>query len=78
MDQEQKQKLLNPKVSRRDAIKFSAAGLACLACGGSAVFFLARRCKADATNTVFKGDAPSGKIWELWQQRGWAQRRGII
>ena len=73
MDQEQKQKLLNPELSRRDALKYGAAGLACLACGGSAVFFLVRRSKADSSSTVFKGDAPSGKLWELWQERGWAQ-----
>jgi pyruvate formate lyase activating enzyme len=87
MDQEQKQKVQlderphpNPlpkgegtSFSRRDALKYGAAGLACLACGGSAVFYLARRCKADATNTVFKGDAPSGELWDLWKKRGWAQ-----
>ncbi len=59
--------------SRRDVLKYGAAGLACLACGGSAIFFLARRSKIDSTSTIFKGDAPSGKLWELWQQRGWAQ-----
>ncbi len=74
MDQEQEQKVLNLEIfAARDAMKYSAAGLACLACGGSAVFFLARRSKADAADTVFKGDAPSGKLWELWRKRGWVQ-----
>ncbi len=61
------------KFSRRDALKYGATGLACLACGGAAVYYFARRAQADSTTAVFKGDAPSGKLWELWQKRGWAQ-----
>jgi pyruvate formate lyase activating enzyme len=85
MDQEQEQKMLKkgtgsersevpvPFLTRRDVLKYGAAGLACLACGGSAVFYFARRAHLDDSSTVFKGDAPSGKLWELWQKRGWVQ-----
>ncbi len=83
MDQEQEQKMplsAGPqpdgegiRFSRREVLKYGAAGLACLACGGSAIFYFVRRAQSTSGSGVFKGDAPSGKLWELWQQRGWVQ-----
>ena len=29
--------------------------------------------ESEAPADIFKGDAPSGELWELWQKRGWVK-----
>ena len=72
MDQESPRRLPG-KISRREVLRYGAAGLACAACGGAAAYYLVDRAQSTATAGVFKHDAPGGKLWELWQRRGWAQ-----
>jgi len=63
--------------TRRQVLKCGVCGLACLAAGGAGAYYLARRSGAMAaaalSTDVFHNDAPSGPLWERWQQRGWAQ-----
>ncbi len=72
MDQETKTGLPR-KIPRRDALKYGLAGLGCAGGGGAAVWYLADRLRAAAATGVFPADAPAGKLWELWQERGWAK-----
>jgi pyruvate formate lyase activating enzyme len=61
------------RCTRRAVIKCGLVGFAGLAGAGSAFSFL-RRFKDDATPAdVFKGDAPSESLWQLWQKRGWVK-----
>ncbi len=64
---------LPARVPRRAALKYGLAGLGCAACGGAGLWHLAGRLRAAAATGVFPGDAPAGRLWELWQQRGWAR-----
>ena len=67
--------------SRRRFLKYGVAGLACLGAGGAAAYGLVKWAGsvADAVaaavtaTDVFKNDAPKGKLWELWQKRGWVK-----
>ena len=61
------------KASRRDALKYGLAGLACVAGGATGLFYLARRLPAADSSTVFPHDAPAGELWDLWQRQGWAR-----
>jgi len=60
-------------ISRRKVLKYALAGAAGLAGGG----YLARRFFASeaaaADSGVFRSDAPSGKLWQAWQKRGWVK-----
>jgi pyruvate formate lyase activating enzyme len=47
-----------------------AAGGTCLG-AGSVWSFLRDLGRDAAPADVFKGDAPSGELWELWRRRGW-------
>lgn len=59
-------------LSRRRAIKCGVLGLAGMAGAGS-VFSWLRGLKDEAAPAdVFKGDAPTGQLWEKWRERGWA------
>ncbi len=61
------------EVSRRTAIGLGAAGVASLA-GTAAIFdFFSKWRDAEAPADVFKGDAPSGEVWEQWLRRGWVK-----
>jgi len=84
LDQELKSEVRSPKseslavsggggISRRAAIGLGAAGLAGLAGGASFFDFFAKWREAEAPADIFKGDAPKGELWELWQKRGWVQ-----
>jgi len=63
--------------TRRQVLRYGVCGLACLAAGGTGVYYLARRsgslAAAALSTDVFHNDAPSGPLWERWRQRGWAQ-----
>ena len=72
MDQES-QREVSQRPSRRQVLKYGMTGLACAACGGGVVYYVADRVRSVATVDVFKHDAPNQKIWELWQRRGWVQ-----
>jgi pyruvate formate lyase activating enzyme len=72
MDQEP-QRGLPARFSRRTALKFGAGGLACVACGAVGIFYVARRLRSAGSADVFKGDAPSGLLWDQWQEQGWAR-----
>ena len=60
-------------MTRRQALACGAVGLAGLTGAGS-FLSLFRRWKEDATPAdVFKGQAPTGELWDLWRQRGWVK-----
>lgn len=60
-------------LSRRAAIGVGAAGVAGLATAASIFDFFRKWRDAEAPADTFKGDAPRGELWELWQKRGWAR-----
>jgi pyruvate formate lyase activating enzyme len=72
MDQEP-QRALPTGVSRREVLKVGVAGLACAACGGAGIYYVAGRVRSAGASGVFPHDAPSGKLWQLWQERGWVR-----
>ncbi len=72
MDQESQPKL-PAGFSRRDLLKFSAAGLACAACGGAGLYYISKRLESAGPAGVFPHDAPQGALWEQWQKQGWAR-----
>jgi pyruvate formate lyase activating enzyme len=74
MDQEQEpQERLPTRFSRRAALKFGLGGLACAACGGAGIYYVAERLQSAGSSGVFRQDAPAGKLWELWQKQGWVR-----
>jgi len=60
-------------LSRRAAIGLGVAGVAGLAGGASLLDWLGQWRQAEAPADIFKGDAPKGELWELWQRRGWVK-----
>jgi len=56
-------------IPRRAALALGAAGL----CGAGWLLpqWLKKIYEAETPSDIFKGDAPKGELWELWQQRGW-------
>jgi len=62
-----------PWVSRRSVLKYGAAGLACISCGGAAAYYFNQRVRPAAAANVFKHDAPMGGLWQRWQKRGWVK-----
>jgi pyruvate formate lyase activating enzyme len=60
-------------VTRRRAITCGLVGLAGTAAGGSLLQKLLKLGESEAPADVFKGDAPNGELWELWQKRGWVK-----
>jgi pyruvate formate lyase activating enzyme len=60
------------RISRRTALGYGVSGLVCAACGGAAAYYFTNRVQS-ATTTVFKGDAPQGRLWQQWRKRGWVQ-----
>jgi pyruvate formate lyase activating enzyme len=61
------------RLSRRAAIGVGAAGVAGLASAASLFEWCERWRDAEAPAEIFKGDAPSGEVWELWRKRGWVR-----
>jgi pyruvate formate lyase activating enzyme len=61
-------------ISRRQAVKWGALGVAGVAsmAGAGSVFSWLRSFKEEAAPAdIFKGDAPTGQLWEKWRERGW-------
>lgn len=61
------------RLTRREAIQYGVAGAAAATVLGAVVWQAARRLRTPDLGAVFKGDAPTGTLWELWQQRGWVR-----
>ncbi|MGD0899847.1 MAG: AmmeMemoRadiSam system radical SAM enzyme [Thermoguttaceae bacterium] len=59
--------------SRRRLLKCGAAGLASAGCCGALAWYFSTRARAATAAEVFRGDAPTGQLWELWQKRGWVR-----
>lgn len=60
------------RLSRRHALRYGAAGLAGAAGVGSLWWYLLHAGDA-APAEIFKGDAPTGQLWEQWRARGWVK-----
>ena len=60
-------------VSRRAAIGLGVGGVVGLAGAASLFDFFSKWRESEAPADIFKGDAPSGELWELWQKRGWVK-----
>jgi pyruvate formate lyase activating enzyme len=63
----------SPGISRRTAVGLGAAGVIGLAGAASFFDFFAKWRRSEAPADTFKGDAPTGEVWELWQRRGWVK-----
>ena len=76
------------RASRRRFLKYGICGLACVGAGGAGAYYLVKRGGSPVadvmsavqsvttsltTTDVFKNDAPRGRLWELWQKRGWVR-----
>lgn len=64
------------KFTRRQALKYGLVGTAGLAGGYGAVRYVVHLLgpgspAAAEVARIARGDAPSGKLWELWKGRGW-------
>ena len=61
-------------MTRREAIRYGAAGLACVAGVGGLAWYLFRQAREEIALTgVFRGGGPSDEVWTLWQRRGWVK-----
>lgn len=60
-------------LTRRAAIGIGAAGVAGLAAAASIFDFFSKWRDAETPADIFRGDAPRGELWALWQKRGWAR-----
>jgi len=60
-------------LTRRQAVAYGVVGLAGTAAAGSLLQKLLKLGESEAPADVFKGDAPKGELWDLWQQRGWVK-----
>jgi len=72
MDRQTNEKLTAPTagISRRSVVKYGAIALASISGVCAATWHVMRRAAVSAAS-VFKRDAPSGKLWEQWKQRRW-------
>ena len=61
------------EISRRNAIALGATGGAGLLGALSLFDFFTKWRESEAPADTFKGDAPTGELWELWQKRGWVK-----
>ena len=64
-------------LTRRDVIKYGAAGAVGIAGAGCLVRWLLDNTAASAAPVAaagpFRGDAPPGRLWEAWNKRGWVR-----
>jgi pyruvate formate lyase activating enzyme len=61
------------RLSRRAAIGLGAAGITGVV-GAFSLFDLFSKWRAsESPADIFKGDAPTGELWELWRKRGWVK-----
>jgi|GEM_PF-50759 len=70
---EPKKPLADRWVSRREAIKLGIGGATSVAAAGATSFYFLRRAEGVSVAEVFKRDAPSGRLWRQWKDRGWAR-----
>jgi pyruvate formate lyase activating enzyme len=63
----------SPPLSRRKLLQYGVSGLACASCGGAVVYYFTTRVQAATASEVFKNDAPRGRLWQQWQDRGWVK-----
>jgi pyruvate formate lyase activating enzyme len=61
------------RISRREVLLLGAGGLAAASCGGAAYCYFRSRVAAATAAEIFKGDAPRGRLWRQWQERGWVK-----
>ena len=61
------------RVSRRAVLRLGVGGLAAGACGGAAYCYFRSRIAAATAAEIFPGDAPRGRLWRQWQDRGWVK-----
>jgi pyruvate formate lyase activating enzyme len=64
---------LEGRNSRRQFLRYAAAGLACAAGAGGAVCYTLHSVRSVGSAGVFQNDAPDEATWNLWQQRGWVR-----
>ncbi len=62
-----------PKLTRRRALRLGVGGAVGLAGAGSLFEFFSRWRAAETPADVFKNDAPSPELFDLWQKRGWVK-----
>ncbi len=60
-------------LTRRQVLRYGAAGLVCLAGAGGLVEYFRRVMANDLPGDIFKGNAPNDEVWALWQKRGWTK-----
>ena len=60
-------------LTRREALKYGLLGLVGVSAAGILIRSLLSSARVQASAEVFKGDAPQGEPWTLWQKRGWAR-----
>lgn len=60
-------------LTRRQALAAGGFGLATLAGAGQVPDVLRRLFGRERASDVFRGEAPGGELWRLWQERGWAR-----
>jgi pyruvate formate lyase activating enzyme len=61
-------------MTRREAIRYGATGLACVAGASGLAWYLFRQAREEIALTgVFRGGGPSDAVWTLWRQRGWVK-----
>lgn len=61
------------RVSRRRLLRYALGTAGCVAGAGGLAYYVARRAGEAAASEVFRGDAPQGRLWDDWKQRGWAR-----
>ena len=61
---ESKTAIADGRISRRQAIKLGAGGLACVAATGAAALYVSHRVESVTVAEVFKNDAPRGRLWQ--------------
>jgi pyruvate formate lyase activating enzyme len=60
-------------LTRREAIQRGLAGAAMVGVVGAVAWRMMQAARDMGVSGVFKGDAPAGELWALWQKRGWAK-----
>ncbi len=72
MDQEPQQNAADRILPPRSP-ETRPGGLACAACGGAGHLLRRRAAPVGGLGRRVQGDAPAGKLWELWQKQGWVR-----
>lgn len=67
------QKKGRANLTRREAIQYGVAGAAGVSIVGTVLWRALQALRTPDLSAPFKGDAPTGALWEAWQKRGWAK-----